>query len=44
MKAIYKRQGVEFAAYVLDGTCANAEAIRVMVWSTAGLGWDWVIV
>lgn len=37
MRALLMRNGRWHATYVLD-----SEALRAMVWTTAGLGWHWV--
>lgn len=43
MKATLIRGGAPFAVYVLTGESPNAEALRRMVWTTAKLGWEWVV-
>jgi hypothetical protein len=41
--ARYRRHGMDFATYNLSGEGVNAEALRLMAWRTAELGWEWVI-
>lgn len=43
MTAIYYRHGRDFATYNLNGDGPNAEALRLMAWRTAEMGWEWVI-
>lgn len=40
---MYRRHGMDFAVYRLDGKGEHAEALRLMAWVTAESGWDWVI-
>lgn len=41
MRATYWRMGKPFARYNLGGDGENAEALRLMAWVTADMGWDW---
>ena len=43
MLATYVRNGMDFCLYRLDGDGKNAEALRLMAWTTAALGWKWVV-
>lgn len=43
MRAKYIRQGRDFATYNLSGEGPNAEALRLMAWTMAMAGWEWVI-